>query len=43
MQQFREWGVEEFATRYTRDPDSVEGPAYEMQFRVAKALREKGA
>ena len=43
VQQYREWGVEAFAARYTRDPDSVEGPAYEMQFRVAKALREKGA
>ncbi|MDH4608707.1 DUF4157 domain-containing protein [Pseudomonas sp. BN102] len=42
VQQYREWGVEEFAARYTRDPDSVEGPAYEMQFRVAKELREKG-
>ncbi|MCY1279297.1 hypothetical protein D9M68_442750 [compost metagenome] len=43
VQQYREWGVEEFAARYTRDPDSVEGPAYEMQFRVAKDLRAKGA
>ncbi|MNF62244.1 hypothetical protein D3C84_439200 [compost metagenome] len=43
VQQYREWGVEEFATRYTRDPDSVEEPAYEMQFKVAKDLRGKGA
>ncbi|MFZ6044872.1 DUF4157 domain-containing protein [Pseudomonas sp. CR3202] len=40
--QFREWGVEGFAARYSRDPDSVEGPAYEVQFRVAKVLRGKG-
>ncbi len=38
-QQYREWGVEGFASRYAEDADSVEGPAYEMQFRVAKALR----
>jgi hypothetical protein len=43
VQQYREWGVEEFAARYTRDPDGVEGPAYEMQFKVAKDLRGKGA
>ncbi|WP_271412089.1 eCIS core domain-containing protein [Pseudomonas sp. Q1-7] len=40
-QQFREWGVAAFARRYTADADSVERPAYAMQFKVAKALREK--
>ncbi|MFC4861385.1 eCIS core domain-containing protein [Pseudomonas sp. MAHUQ-62] len=40
-QQYREWGVEGFASRYAEDADSVEQPAYEMQFRVAKALRGK--
>jgi hypothetical protein len=42
VQQYRDWGVEEFTARYALDPDSVEGPAYELQFRVSKELREKG-
>lgn len=40
VQQYREWGTDGFAQRYTRDFQSVEGPAYEMQERVRKALRE---
>ncbi|RIA35723.1 uncharacterized protein DUF4157 [Ectopseudomonas oleovorans] len=40
VQQYREWGTDGFALRYTRDFQSVEGPAYEMQERVRKALRE---
>lgn len=39
VQQYREWGTDGFAQRYTRDFQSVEGPAYEMQERVRKALR----
>lgn len=39
VQQYREWGVEEFARRYTEDADAVEEPAYEMQSRVTKDLR----
>lgn len=41
VQQYREWGTDGFAQRYTRDFQSVEGPAYEMQERVRKALREQ--
>lgn len=40
VQQYKEWGVQGFATRYTEDFDAVEKPAYEMQFRVAKDLRD---
>lgn len=39
VQQYREWGTDGFAQRYTRDFQSVEGPAYEMQARVRRALR----
>lgn len=41
VQQYREWGTDGFAQRYTRDFQSVERPAYEMQERVRKALREQ--
>lgn len=40
VQQYREWGVQGFATRYTQDYDAVEAPAYEIQRRVAKDLRD---
>ncbi len=39
VQQYRQWGVAEFARRYTQDYQGVEAPAYEMQYRVAQALR----
>ena len=39
VQQYQQWGVHEFAARYSRDYSTVEAPAYEMQNRVAKALR----
>ncbi|MFJ2694471.1 DUF4157 domain-containing protein [Pseudomonas sp. NPDC087336] len=39
VQQYQQWGVAEFATRYTRDYSAVEAPAYEIQTQVAKALR----
>jgi hypothetical protein len=38
VQQYLEWGVGEFARRYTRDHQAVEGPAYEIQRQVARAL-----
>ncbi|MBI6899258.1 DUF4157 domain-containing protein [Pseudomonas putida] len=41
VQQYQELGVEEFARRYTRDYQALEGPAYEIEAQVAKALREK--
>lgn len=41
VKQYDEWGSAEFARRYTRDFQSVEGPAYEMQARVRRALREQ--
>lgn len=40
VQQYQEWGVQGFATRYTENFDAVEAPAYEMQRRVAKDLRD---
>ena len=39
VQQYLQWGVREFATRYTRDYTTVEAPAYEIQTLVARALR----
>lgn len=39
VQQYAQWGVREFATRYTRDYRTVEAPAYAMQSQVARALR----
>lgn len=41
VQQYRDWGTAEFARRYTRDFEAVERPAYEMQARVSRALREQ--
>jgi hypothetical protein len=38
VQQYLEWGVGEFARRYTRDHQAVEAPAYEIQRQVARAL-----
>lgn len=38
VQQYQQWGVGEFAARYTRDYQAVETPAYEMQNRVARVL-----
>ncbi|MCY1282028.1 hypothetical protein D9M68_334500 [compost metagenome] len=42
VEQYRDWGVREFALRYTRDHAAVEAPAYEIQRQVAKALKEPG-
>ncbi|WP_238474399.1 DUF4157 domain-containing protein [Pseudomonas cavernae] len=39
VQQYLQWGVREFATRYTHDYNAVEAPAYEIQRQVARALR----
>lgn len=39
VQQYQEWGVEDFAVRYTRNYEAVEAPAYAIQAEVAKALR----
>ena len=39
VQQYQEWGVAEFAARYTRDYSAVEDPAYAIQVQVARALR----
>ncbi|MNQ48544.1 hypothetical protein D3C85_624230 [compost metagenome] len=43
VQQYQQWGVREFATRYTRDYNAVEAPAYEIQTQVSKALRAGAA
>jgi len=43
VQQYQELGVEEFARRYTRDYQALEGPAYTIEAEVAKALRERGS
>ncbi len=40
VQQYQEWGVAEFARRYSGDADAVEAPAYALQRQVARALRE---
>ncbi|UVJ41881.1 DUF4157 domain-containing protein [Pseudomonas sp. LS1212] len=39
VQQFQDWRVAEFAVRYTRDFNTVEAPAYEIQAEVARALK----
>jgi hypothetical protein len=39
VQQYQQWGVGEFAARYTRDYQAVEAPAYAIQVQVARALR----
>jgi hypothetical protein len=39
VQQYQQWGVGEFALRYTRDYQAVEAPAYAIQVQVARALR----
>lgn len=43
VQQYQQWGVAEFARRYSRDFDAVEAPAYEIQAKVSKALRERAS
>lgn len=40
VKQFQEWGVQGFASRYSEDYDAVESPAYAMQRKVAKDLRD---
>lgn len=39
VEQYQQWGVAEFAARYTRDFNAVEAPAYAIQLKVAKALQ----
>lgn len=39
VEQYQQWGVGEFAKRYTRDFNAVEAPGYEMQRRVARELK----
>jgi hypothetical protein len=39
VQQYQQWGVREFAARYTRDYKAVEAPAYQMQSQVSRALK----
>ncbi|MBM3113343.1 DUF4157 domain-containing protein [Pseudomonas sp. P66] len=43
VQQYQQWGVAEFARRYSRDFNAVEAPAYEIQAQVSKALRERAS
>lgn len=41
VQQYRDWGVHEFALRYTRDFNAVETPAYQIQAQVRLAVRQR--
>ncbi len=43
IEQYQQWGVEEFAQRYTRDYRTVEAPAYAMQTQLRHALRASAA
>ena len=43
VEQYQQWGVAGFAARYTRDYNAVEAPGYEMQRRVASALKATAA
>ncbi|MBM7059162.1 DUF4157 domain-containing protein [Pseudomonas sp. UL073] len=39
VEQYRDWGVHEFALRYAQDSDAVEAPAYAIQRQVAVSLQ----
>ncbi|MDH4585594.1 DUF4157 domain-containing protein [Pseudomonas sp. BN415] len=39
VKQYLDWGVADFARRYTRDYNAVEAPAYKIQGEVARALK----
>ncbi|WP_009398412.1 eCIS core domain-containing protein [Pseudomonas bharatica] len=39
VQQYQQWGVDDFAARYTRDYEAVEAPAYKIQAEVSNTLR----
>lgn len=41
VQQYQQWGVGEFTRRYTRDHDAIEAPAYKLQIKVDRALRDQ--
>ena len=43
VQQYQQWGVREFARRYTRDHDAIEAPAYKLQIEVTRALRNQAS
>lgn len=43
VQQYQQWGVNDFALRYTRDFDAVEAPAYAIQAKVARALKPESS
>lgn len=43
VQQYQQWGVAEFARRYSRDYDTVEAPGYAMQRQVTAALKAAAA
>lgn len=43
VEQYLDWGVAEFARRYTQDFRAVERPAYALEREVEEALREAGA
>jgi len=43
VQQYQALGVDEFARRYTRNHEALEGPAYTIEAEVGKALRERSS
>ena len=43
VQQYREFGIDEFTARYVRDYVALESPAYQMQSRVRYALKHAAA
>ncbi len=43
VQQYQSLGVDEFTARYARDYTALESPAYQMQSRVAYALKQAAA
>lgn len=42
VQQYQQWGAEQFASNYTRDYRTVEAPAYAIQSQVERAARGSG-
>ncbi|MNZ49364.1 hypothetical protein D3C78_671300 [compost metagenome] len=43
VQQYQQWGVRGFASRYARDYNAVEAPAYAFERQVARALKAGAA
>ena len=43
VEQYLQWGAEGFARHYSQDFNSVEKPAYELQFRIERLQRQQAS